>query len=169
MKKKFKKGFTLLELLISVSIVGILAVAISDFYITIVSSRLKAQQIAGVEQQGASASQYIAQLVRNAEEITSPAVGTSGNALTLEVTDAAKDPTVIDVSAGRLRITEGAQTSVFLTDSHTAVTNPLFTNLSRSTTPGVLRISFTLESISQSSVYEYNFSKNFASSAALRY
>lgn len=163
-----KKGFTLIELLLSISITGLLAVGISDFYITVVSSKVKAQQIATVEQQGTYALQYISQIVRNAENITAPTIGISGTSLTLDVIDAAKDPTIIDVTAGRLRITEGVQAPQFLTDSHTTVSNPAFYNLSRTSTPGVLHTSFTLTSNSQSSLYEYIFSQNFASSASLR-
>jgi len=162
------KGFTLIELLLSISIPGLLAIGISDFYITVVSSKVKAQQIATVEQQGASVLQYITQIIRNAESITAPATGTSGTSLTLDVIDAAKDPTIIDVSAGRLRIAEGAQAPQFLTDSHTTISNLAFYNISRASTPGVLRTSFTLTSNSQSSLYEYTFSQNFASSASLR-
>lgn len=162
------RGFTLIELMLSISITGILALGISDFYITTVSSKVKTQNIAAIERQGASALQYIAQIARNAESITLPATASTGASATFDVVDAAKDPTVIDVSEGRLRITEGTQAPQYLTDSHTTVSNLVFHNLSRSSTPGVLRISFMLTRNSQSSVYEYTFSQNFASSAALR-
>ena len=78
-----KKGFTLVELLISISVVGILIVGITDFYLTIVSSRVKNQTIAEVERQGAATIALISQRIRNAESISAPAPGSSAASLTL--------------------------------------------------------------------------------------
>lgn len=167
-KNKKSNGFTLIELLISISVVGILIIGITDFYFTIVSSRIKNQTIADVEQQGTSASKLLTQLVRNATEITSPVVGASGTMLTLDSEDAALDPTIIDASLNRLRIREGAASPVFLTTTSVTLSDLTFTNLSRASTPGVVQISFTLTHINQPGTQGYDYVKTFTTSAALR-
>lgn len=162
------RGFTLVELLISISVIGILIVGITDFYFTILSFRIKNQTIAEVELQGTSTMRLLSQRIRNAESITSPAIGTSNNLLTLAMASDAIDPTIVDNSSNRLRITEGTQSPVFLTGTSVSLSNLTFTNLSRVSTPGIVRISFTLTRADKTGTNQYDYAKTFTTSAALR-
>ena len=163
-----KKGFTLIELLLYVSIASIILLATSVFLSTLLESRIKNQTIAEVEQQGLQVMQLITQTVRNAEAITAPTVGTSASSVTLDVITVASDPTVFDLSSGVLRITEGAGSAVALTNSRVTVSALTFQNLSRTSTPGTIRIQFTITHVNPSGRNEYNFSKTFIGSATLR-
>lgn len=161
-------GFTLVELLISISVIGILIIGITDFYLTMVSSRVKNQTISEVERQGATALRLISQLIRNAENLTTPTPGSSATSLTLDTVDAGNDPTTIDGTSSRLRITEGLASPVFLTAPSVTLSNLTFTNLSRASTPGIMRISFTLTRVHTEGSHEYDYAKTFTTSASVR-
>lgn len=165
---QYKKGFTLIELLLYVSIAALLLLAISAFSATLLSARVKNQTIAEVEQQGAQALAMITQTVRNADSITSPGITAGATSLVLAVTPAASSPTVFDVSAGALRIKQGAGATMPLTNSRVVASNPIFSNMSRINTPGTVRIQFTLAAVNNSGRNEYSFTKTFTGSATLR-
>ena len=162
------KGFTLIELLLYVSLSAILLLIISVFLSFLLQSRIKNQSIAEVEQQGLQIMQLTTQTVRNAETIASPVAGTSASSLTLDVVTVAKDPTIFDLSSGIIRIKEGTDSAIPLTNSRVIASGLTFQNLSRASTPGTVRIQFTLTHVNPEGRNEYSFSKTFTGSATLR-
>lgn len=163
-----KKGFTLIELLLYVSIIGVVILSIAGFLFLLMQSRAKNQTIAEVEQQGIQVMQIITQTGRNAEVITSPAVGTSSASLALDVITVVNDPTIFDLANGVIRIKEGTGSAVSLTNSRVTASGLTFQNLSRASTPGTVRIQFTLTHINPSGRNEYDFSKTFYGTATVR-
>lgn len=163
-----QSGFTLIELLLYVALSGVILLAVSLFFSLSLSVRVKAQSVAEVEQQGALALKTMTQLIRNASAITSPSVGATSSLLTLTVPIGAKSPTIIDVVDGALRIKEGAESAINLTDSRVSTTNIIFSNLSDGSPHGSIRIQFTLNRNNVSSTNEYNYAQNFVGSATLR-
>ncbi len=163
-----KKGFTLVELLLYVGTASILLLATSLFFFVLLQSRVKNQTIAEVEQQGLQVMQSITQTVRNAEAITVPSAGSSTSSLTLDVVTAASDPTVLHESSGVIRITEGIGSPVALTNSRVTASGLTFQNLSRTGTPGTIRIQFTLTQVNPEGRNEYSFTRTFTGSATLR-
>jgi len=162
------KGFTLIELLLYVGISASILLVSSLFIQTLLESRVKNQTIAEVEQQGLQVAHVITQTIRNAENITTPSIGTSSSTLRLDVASVSDDPTIFDVSGGVIRITEGAGAPVVLTNTRVTASSLSFGNFSRTSTPGIVRISFTLEHVNPSGRQEYAFSKTFYASASLR-
>lgn len=69
---KRKQGFTLIELLLYVAIIGAIILSVSGFLSLIMSSRIKNQAIAEVEQQGIQVMQTLTQTIRNASTISIP-------------------------------------------------------------------------------------------------
>lgn len=167
-KLQAKNGFTLIELLLYVAIVSVLVFTIAALFMLIFQTRVKNQTVASVEAEGDLAIGVITQTIRNASTVTVPAVGSSGASLTLTVSDGTKSPTVFDLSGGRIRITEGAGTAVNLTSSRVNVTLLNFQNLSRSSTPNTVRVTFTADYINSSGRNEYSFTQNFYGSGSLR-
>jgi hypothetical protein len=141
---------------------------ISAFLAFLLQSRVKNQTIAEVEQQGLAVMQVVAQTARNAEVITSPTQGVSASSLTLNVVTVANDPTIFDLASGVIRIKEGAGTAIALTNNRVVASALTFQNLSRTGTPGNIRVQFTLTHINPEGRNEYDFSKTFVGSAALR-
>lgn len=162
------KGFTLIELLLYVAISSSILLVISTFLPTLLESRVKNQTIAEVEQQGIQVMQIITQTIRNADKIDSPTVGASASSLSLNTYVSNLNPTIFDLAAGVIQVSEGVVSPIALTNTRVTASALTFQNLSRVSTPGTLRISFTLTHVNSSGRNEYNFSKTFSSSATLR-
>lgn len=160
-------GFTLIELLLYVTLLGITVVAASVLWVVLNQQRVKAQVVREVEDQGVMAMQIISQTVRNSSAINTPSVGNSGASLSVTVPTASLSPTVFSLSSGVLSITEGANPSVNLTSSKVSVSSLTFSNLSRPSTPGVVRIQFTVSYVGGAD-YQYGYSKQFITSVSLR-
>jgi len=164
-----QKGFTLIELLLYVAILGSLLLTVSMFFATTVESRVKNQSISEVDQQGTLAMDYILQTIRNADTITLPAAGGSAASLTLAVPTSALSPTVFDLNGTALQVKEGTGAAVALTSSKVQISSLSFKNLTRSGTPGLVQVSFTITRTNLIGRNEYDYQKNFVSSAALRW
>lgn len=91
-------GYTLIELLLYVGIVGALLTGVTMFFGSTLDARVKNQSISEVDQQGAQIMELITQTVRNADSITTPAAGASGSTLTLVVPTPAASPTIFNMS-----------------------------------------------------------------------
>lgn len=161
-------GFTIIELLLYVAIASILLLASSLFLSVLLESRVKNQTIAEVEGQGAAVLHILTQSVRNAESINAPSPGASASSMSLATIVLGNSPTVFDLSLGTFRMKEGSSLAIALTNTRVIVSNLTFTNLSRSSTPGTVRIRFTVTSVNTSGRNEYSFSKIFTTSATLR-
>jgi len=159
--KNYQKGFTLIELLLYIAIASIIVFTTASMLRFTLESRVKNQTIAEVEQEGAQVMQLITQTVRNATAISSPTIGASGASLSV-------DTTVFDLSGGAIRIKEGAGAAVNLTSSKITVSSLNFQNLSRVSTPNIVRVSFTVTYTNSSGRNEYDFTKSFYGSAGLR-
>lgn len=163
-----QRGFTLLELLLYIAIVAIIVSSFSAFLVLALRMRVKMQTIAEVEQQGKRVMQLITQTARNAVTINSPAVSATSTSASFDVVTASKDPTVFDVSSNALRIQEGTSSAVVLTNSRVTASGLQFYNISRTSTPGIIRIQFSLSYVNPAGRDEYSYSKTFYASAALR-
>ena len=163
-----KKGFTLIELLLYISLTGIIILSVSILTINILQSRVKNQTITEVEQQGVQIMQQITQAIRDAEEINSPTIGNSAPSLSLQVTSSIDDPTVFNISNNILKIKKGTSQEEDLHNSRVSLSNLTFSNLTRTDTPGIIRIEFILSYVNNSGRNEYEYSKNFYASASLR-
>lgn len=166
--KIYERGFTLVEVILYVSIASVMLTLISIFIAATLESRVKSQTIAEVEQGGAQALDVIVQTIRNSVNVNTPATSTTGATLSLGVIDPLKNPTIFDLSIGRLRITEGVGAPVEITNPKISVTNLSFSNLSKTNTPGSIRVEFTVSHNNPSGRNEFEFSKNFTASASLR-
>lgn len=162
-----RMGYTLIELLLYVGIVGTLLVAMSTFFATVAEARIKNQTISEVDQQGTAAMEYMSRTIRNATSITSPAAGASAASLTLVVPTGALSPTVFSLSSSALRVQEAAGAPVTLTGGKVQVTALTFANLTRSGTSGIVQISMTLSRINPSNLNAYDYQQTFVTSVAI--
>lgn len=163
-----RSGLSLIETLLYLAVSAVILLSVSSFFSLMLQARAKNQIIAEVEQQGLAATHIILQTIRNASSINSPVAGFSSASTLLVVPTAVSSPTVFDLSAGVLRVTEGVIAAVNLTNSRVVATNLNFYNLTRSGTSGVLRVQFTLSQAASGATSEFNYSKTFYASASLR-
>lgn len=166
MKRHPPPGFTLIEMLLYVSISAVLLLSVTVLFQSLLDARVKNQAVAEVEQQGLQVMQIINQTVRNAAYIQSPATGTS--AATLSVATSTASQTVFDVAADTLRITEGVATPVSLTNAYVEASGFSAFNLSTSTSPGTVRVEFTLTHVNTEGQNRNDVSRVFTGSASLR-
>lgn len=159
---KNEKGFSLIELLLYISMTAVVVLVVSGLLYTILQSRVKNQAMAEVEQQGDLIIQILTQTIRNSQSINSPLSGNS-NSLSLAESDATVNPTVFDLSSGVLRITEGGSSAVSLTNNRVSVSGLTFQNLSDS-----IKFQFTISHINSNSRNEYDYTENFYGTANVR-
>lgn len=161
-------GFTLVELLLSVAASSvILAVSIS-LLVLVQQSRSKVSLINEVERNGLQVAELISRTVRDSTSIQSPAQGTGGETLSLNMANAAVQPTTFDSLNGAIRITEGAQQSLALTSSRVVASGVTFANLSRTGSRGSVFYQFTLFATSTSGRSEFAYEQTFSGSSSVR-
>lgn len=163
-----RKGYTLIELLLYLGIASSLVVALAVFFSTVLQARERNNTIIEIEDQGRQALYRITQTIRNAKSINSPSSGGSSATLSLEMEESTKNPAIFDVAGGVLRLTEGAGSPVALTASRFPVSAITFTNLSRTGTPGTMRVQLILGQTSAAVREEVRYTQTFIGSASLR-
>jgi Tfp pilus assembly protein PilW len=167
-KSRFnRKGFTLIEFLLYISITSVILTSLSVFLAMTLQSRTKNQTIAEVEQSGAQILSLITQTVRNSQGINSPVAGANSTSLSLDVIDVNQNPTVFSLSGSSFQVVENA-TVTPLSYSRVVVSNLNFSNFSRGNTPGTIQIEFTLTRENPSGRNEFDYQKTFIGSAGLR-
>ena len=84
---KNNHGFTLLEIVIYIGLLGILLVVMSQVFIAILGTKLNSDSSAGVAQDGAYMLARLSYDIHRAARIVSPNLGASSSTLVLEATD----------------------------------------------------------------------------------
>jgi type II secretory pathway pseudopilin PulG len=164
-----QKGFTLVEMVLYVSLCSIILLSLATFMSSLLDSRVRSQSIAEVNQQGFQVMYMMTQAIRNGRSIVIPALGTSSTTLSLITGNALLDPTIFDSASGTMRIKEGSNPVISLTNRRVAISGLLFQNVSStSSTEKIIRMSFVLDYINTTGRSEYSYTKTFTGSATLR-
>lgn len=167
---KSNSGYTLMELILYISLFSIMIAGISISFSLFFDSKIKNQTITEVDQEGAQVLEIITQTIRNANNVNSPIIGSSDGTLSLGVDNIVLNPTIFSLSGGEIKVTEGLNPEISLTNNLRVVASDLlFENLSRNLTPDIISISFTLTHLNPNGRNEYDYSKTFYGSASLRY
>ena len=82
-KQKNKRGFTLIEILLYISMVSIIVLSISSFFVLIQRVKIKNQVITNVNNQGLFISGILDRTIRETSSIDEPSTGQSSNLLRL--------------------------------------------------------------------------------------
>jgi prepilin-type N-terminal cleavage/methylation domain-containing protein len=161
------KGFTLIELILYVALSSIFMTAAVLFAWDIVYGRIRSFVEQEVNQNMRLASKRIAYEIRNASAINS-----TGTSLSLAMADSARNPTVIDISSGRIRIGYGssgscpASSPCFLTDNLVTASGITFTDFSSGTDSLNVRFTFTISKTGGPD--EFQETQTYTSSAEVR-
>jgi len=165
---KNKKGFTLVEVMLYIALISALVLMMSSFLYMVLGARSKSQAILEVESQGKFVMSQITQTIRNSDSITIPLAGSSGQILSLTSQVPTRNPTVFNSTGTDIQIKEGTDPIIPLTSSQVSISGLSFQNISRTNTPGTLRIQFTVSYASGSQSGEYNYSRTFYGSVSIR-
>src|SRR3989344_2381519 len=118
-KLKTDRGFTFIEIILYVSIVSIILVALVPFAWNVIGGSVKSS----AEQEVNSQARFISERIKY-EGINSVAAAS----ISLDPPGTSNDPTIIDLSGGRIRIKLGAASDVDLNSTDTNITSLIFTN-----------------------------------------
>lgn len=164
-----QKGFTLLELVIYITLVVGILVTATTFAWNIVNSRTKAFAVQEVQQNGRYIMDKITQTVRGAQDITTPGTGTSGTTLEVVVRDVAKDPIIFVLSGGELSMSAAGGTTYNLHSGAITVSVLQFTNVSSTDDASRnVQVQLTLEHKNPENRSEREFSETFITTIELR-
>lgn len=150
-----KNSFTLLELIIYISIVSIILVIVGNFSWNIIGGGAKTSAYREVQQSGRLIMEKISRYIKMASDINSPTAGLAGNSLSLEMSDEEINPTVISLSGNNLVIAQGVKQGYVLNSSRVLVNNLEFTNISYVDTPGTIKIIISLGYNNPDNLREY--------------
>ncbi|MBD3300460.1 MAG: hypothetical protein GF347_03855 [Candidatus Moranbacteria bacterium] len=167
-KTKNNKGFTLVEMMLYVVLAATVIASTVILLQEVLESRIKNQVVNEIEGQGSQLVWLLSHEIMSADALNNPQPADISASLELASTEAAENPTIIDLDGDTIRITEGADAPVSLTSSKIAASNLNFQNLSNDETVGVVRFEFTLTYFNPGSRSEYNYSKTFSGSANIR-
>lgn len=158
------RGFTLIEMILYVAISSTVLIGLTTALSVVLESRVRNQTITEVDSQGLQVMQIITQTIRNAKVINLPVSGSASSSISIKTLSTSTNPTIFNVANGVVYITEGANASIPLTNSHVFVSDISFQNLSRIGTTDIIHISFQITYLSGSTKGEYNYSKIFTGS-----
>ena len=134
-KIQTKKGYTLLELLLYLGIFSVIISAVVYFAWNIIYGGVKSSRLNEVSYSARYSAERIKYEIKNASGITAGGSNfgvnlatTPGSKLTLTSATLARNPIVIDVTSGTLRITLDTNPVVNLTSTNITVTNLVFMN-----------------------------------------
>lgn len=145
-KNLFNSGFTLLEIIVSLTIFSLILLAIVSFLISMNNSILKAKAGREVSENAQKAMREITYEIRSARGVYTPT--TTESQLSLETSSylpAGEDTTYIDffLCGSAICMKKESQDPFALTSSSVNVTDLSFTQVSTGTSPSIL-ISMTL-------------------------
>ncbi len=160
-----KSGFTLIETLIYIAIMGMILFSFVLFGLSITDARDKNYAVQEVQANSRLALDLIAQKIRRADAIVSPTEGNSSNSLTLDMPNAESD-LVFNIIDGTLNITEGGQNTPII-GRRINVSGLTFTNLAGSGERGNIRVELTLEYKNSGNV-EFAYSQNISTAVSMR-
>jgi type II secretory pathway pseudopilin PulG len=158
-------GFTLIELLLYITIVSFMVVTLIPLAWNVIEGQAKVAVEEEVYANGRNVSQRIKQEIRNATGINS----VTATSISLAVSDGSKNPTIIDLSGGKVRIKWGAATAVNLNSDDTVVSGLTFTDYtSVDNKTKHIGFVFTISDNLSATRQEYQESVAFRSSAEMR-
>lgn len=167
---KANKGFTLVEMLIYMAIIGLVVVGFVNFSLSISSSRDKTYVVQEVQANSRLAFNLISQKIKLSTGVntTTSTFLTDPGVLSLVMASSTINPTIInlDQDDGILQITEGVADPIAITSNEVKVTNLVFTNLTSDDNRENIKINFTIEYQGDSA--EYNYSQDVQTSVTSR-
>lgn len=130
MKKiSFKKGFTLIEVVLYLAISVIIITSITSITTVTFEFKAKTQAISEVEQVSNQILLLIGRTIRSSTNVTTPTQGNTAGSLVLSGTNA-----TFSLSGNNIFIQEGANPSIQLNSNTIVISNLTFTNSSKTGT-----------------------------------
>ncbi len=141
----YKRGFTLVELLLFMGIFSIFLIVLTDLFSAIINTRIESEATSSVEEDGRFIISRLAYDISRADSITSPALGSGANSLSIVIGGVTY---TYQVSSGNFQLTNDLGTNN-LNSSETTVSTPIFQRIGNSDGKDTIKITFTVNSVTQ--------------------
>ncbi len=159
-------GFTLVEILLYAAIVAIMTTAIAGMLALSLQARVKNQVIESVESGAAIVLSDITTAIQNSQAVSLSTDGNGDAIVTVDVFDAAKDPTIYQLDGGVMTKKEGAASPVDISSSNIALDQFAVTdNTPVGETMQALSFSFDAAYAAASSRQEFQYNAHYQSTA----
>ena len=173
-RKRFQ-GFTLIELVIYIAILGTVLLSFTYFGLNVAGTRNKVNVVEEVQANGRIALAVLSQRIRDATGVnTSTSVfgaNPGGGVLSLMMADVpTKNPTVfrLDAVSKALQIQEGTANAIFITSLQVQVTNLVFTNLTSTGSRANIRIELTISYNNPSGDPNFSYTASWTTTVGAR-
>lgn len=138
--KKKQAGFTLVEILLYLALSVVMVALVGGIGVNVLQSSLNSRAEEKLQYNNQFVTEKLFRLISEAEAVQTPEPTTASSTLSLIMVDPEKNPTIIDVVAGRLRLQEGLAEPVFLSGSDIIVTEAEFSNVTYVGGIGTIRV-----------------------------
>ncbi|OGD85669.1 hypothetical protein A2164_03085 [Candidatus Curtissbacteria bacterium RBG_13_35_7] len=143
---KLHQGFTLVELIIYMGLLGIFLIILTDIFVSMLNVKGKTEAVSYVEQDGRFILSRFGYDIPQASSITIPQnLGESGNSLVMVVNGSTYTYSLV---SNNLQLNNGSTTEN-LNSSETEITAITFQKIGNSGGKNTVKIQFTIESITQ--------------------
>lgn len=157
-----RHGFTLIEMLVSVAILGTVGLISTQIFFTTLRGAGKADIIREVKQNGDYALTAMERMIRNSVGVSSLCNGTAQSSLTIKNLDS--KATTFSLAGGQIASNSG----IFLTNNKVSVSGLSFTCMSTLGKPDVVNISFTVVQANAGAGAEEVSGMDFQTTVSLR-
>jgi prepilin-type N-terminal cleavage/methylation domain-containing protein len=140
------KGFTLVELLLTMALMGMFLVVLTDVVSSTLNVQTEAEAVSALSEDGRFLLARLDYDLQRATSITTPAsLGSSGSTLVMDIGGVAN---TYALSSGNLQLTNGAGTTN-LNSNEATVSDLSFQRLGNSGGKDTIRVSFTVTSVAR--------------------
>ncbi len=144
-KTRQKKGFTLVEILLYMTLVSVMVVLLGNIGLNVLFAKAKGQALEEVAFSSYFASTKVINLIQEAESVNNTA-GATSSILSLASADITKDPTLIYVATGTLYMKEGTEAAIPISMGGAIISDFVVSNISPPNASGVVRIEMSIRS-----------------------
>lgn len=166
-RKQNNNGFTLIETIIYVAIIGIAMSSFISFGISISTSRSKTYAIQEVQANARMLMGTVVQKIKHAQGVNSPIPGNSNDIMVLDMPNAEPDIT-FSIIDGIVYMTEGVGDPFALVSNRVEVTNIIYNNVGEAGGADSVQIGFDMQFRNAASV-EFSYTGNFNTAITTRY
>lgn len=170
---KYSRGFSLIEIIVSVGVLAVVGTVLSQVFFTTTRTATKTGRVNNIKDNGEFALEIMSRLIRNAKNIVpSSCTGSATSSLSLIHPENTQTDLNCLTDSGNTRIASVSGSSTeYLTDENISVdcSTLLFTCLSQPGSPPTVKITFTLDQVGPTPVDQFERARrSFQTSVTLR-
>lgn len=157
------KAYTLVEVLLYISLVSVVLMMIMAFMNMMESARARNEVVSEVDQQGSQILDILLSEIEKSEVMTVPAMSQTSTQLVL---DDGGSTISVDLNGSNIEVTDGD--TYQLNNNNVQVSNLSFVNLSPTPTNQNIQIQFDLSYLSSNNRSEYDYTQTYRTSTTIK-